>query len=71
VCGLACLCCVRRSVKKRCRMSQNWAPLSSCALPVFLEAVYGLPHQLREGGEVPIGITHVDMAKVGLQDGET
>jgi hypothetical protein len=37
---------------------------------VSFETLYGLPHQLWEGGEVPIGITHVDMTEVGRQGGK-
>src|SRR6516162_132839 len=51
-------------------MWQNWALRSSCALPVFLETLDSLPHQLWEGGEVPIGITHVDMTEIGRQGGK-
>src|SRR5215831_9662832 len=51
-------------------MSQNWVSFSSCALPVFLEALDGLPHQLREGCEIPIGITHVDMTEIRRQGGK-
>jgi hypothetical protein len=52
-------------------MWQNWALLSSSALPVFFEAIESMSHQLWEGAEIPIGITNVDMPEVGRQGRET
>jgi hypothetical protein len=37
---------------------------------VFFETLDSLPHQLWEGGEVPIGITDVDMTEIGRQGGK-